>query len=438
MFINFPNVKRILSGLSALAFVLIHHAAIAANDKNTFTNVQQLGAHMLVDAVLLHNPDIPALQAAWNAAKARIEQVDALDDPLITYSVAPRTAGDPVDDLRHSISVSQGIPWPGKLALRGDISRLQAQASFENIEGKRLELTLLSKQLFAQWYFIHAALRINNINKSLFKEFRDIAEIKYAAGRVTKQDVLLADTKYVLLEQRDVILQRQILEFQVKLNLLLNQPPETVIPPPETLAEPASLPDVMLLRKKAIQTRPELRALQNRIQVGQSRLDLADKAFYPDFNLRILYNGVMDPADKRFQIGLGFNIPIRGKRHAAKDEAQAHLSQIQWQYRSEVLNVGGEVQQAYDQVIESERLLSIYRQRLLPLAEETLAAAQTDYESGHGDFLSLINAEKQLITTRLNTQRTLSDYHHRQAKLEQTIGDSMVFSQSSAGVVSHD
>jgi len=438
MFVNFPGTKHIISGLSAIAFVLIQHTAMAANDENAFFNTPQLSAQMLVDTVLRRNPDIPALEALWDAAKARIDQVDALDDPIVTYSVAPRTADDPINDLRQSISLSQRMPWPGKLALRGDAMRFEAKSYFDNIEKKRLDLTLLSKQLFAQWYFIHAALRINNINKSLLQEFRDIAQTKYITGSVTKQDVLLAETNYVLLEQRDVTLKRRKLDIQTQLNVLLDQIPDTVIPLPAKLSDPLSLPNVFLLREKAIQIRPELRALKNKLSASQRRLNLAEKNYYPDFNLRLLYNGVMDPAEKRTQIGIGFNIPLRGKRHAAKDEANARLTQLELLHRSEILQIKAEVQQAYDQVRESEQLLQVYRQRLLPLAEETLAAAQADYESSRGDFLSLINAEKQLITTRLNNQSTLSDYHRRLAKLEQTVGSSKIFTHQSAVEVPHE
>jgi len=72
------------------------------------------------------------------------------------------------------------------------------------------------------------------------------------------------------------------------------------------------------------------------------------------------------------------------------------------------------------------------------LAEETLAAAQADYESSRGDFLSLINAEKQLITTQLDNESTLSNYHRRLAKLQQTVGGDEIFTQQSAIEVSHE
>lgn len=438
MFLYFSMTKHILSGLTTITFILMQHAAFAANDENAFPNSQQLNAQMLVDAVLQRNPDIPTLQAAWRITKARIDQVVALDDPMIVYSVAPRTANGPTNDLRQSISLSQRMPWPGKLALRGDAARFEAKSSFENIEKKRLELTLWSKQLFADWYFIHAALRINNINKSLLQEFYDIAQTKYIAGTVTKQDVLLAEIKHVLLQQRDVVLQRRKLEIQTKLNILLDQIPDTIIPAPAKLTKPLLLHDVVLLRENALRTRPELRALQNQLNASHSRRDLAEKNYYPDFNLKLFYNGVMDPVDRRSQIGIGFNYPLRGKRDAAKDEANARLIRLELQHRGEILRIKADVQQAYDQVQESEKLLQLYRQRLLPLAEETLAAAQADYENGRSDFLSLINAEKQLITTQLNNENTLSDYHSRLAKLEQTVGSREIFSRRPVGDIPHE
>ncbi len=443
MFLYSPMTKYILSASGTLIFFLIQHAAVVANDEiandeNAFPNTQQLNAQMLVDAVLRRNPDIPTLQAAWNATTARIDRVDALDDPMIAYSVAPRTANGPTNDLRQSISVSQRMPWPGKLALRGDAARFEAKSSFENIEKKRLELILWSKQLFADWYFIHAALRINDINKSLLQEFQDIAQTKYIAGTVTKQDVLLAEIKHVLLQQRDVVLQRRKLEIQTKLNILLDQVPDATIPAPATLTNPRLLRNVVLLRETALRMRPALRALQNQLSASHSRLDLAEKNYYPDFNLKLRYNGVMDPVDRRTQIGIGFNFPLRGKRDAAKDEANARLTRLELQHSSEILRIKADVQQAYDQVQESEKLLQIYQQRLLPLSEETLAAAQADYENGRSDFLSLINAEKQLITTQLNNKKALSDYHRRLAKLEQTVGSGEIFSRQPAGERPHE
>ncbi|MGH8568068.1 MAG: TolC family protein, partial [Gammaproteobacteria bacterium] len=82
----------------------------------------------------------------------------------------------------------------------------------------------------------------------------------------------------------------------------------------------------------------------------------------------------------------------------------------------------GEVQRAYDRVEESRHVLALYRQKLLPLAAENLQAALADYESGAGDFLTLLSAEQNLLRTELTATRARADYYRRLAMLEYSAG----------------
>ena len=84
-------------------------------------------------------------------------------------------------------------------------------------------------------------------------------------------------------------------------------------------------------------------------------------------------------------------------------------------------------QRAYEQVIENQHVLTLFRKRLLPLAKENLAAAQSDYESGNGDFLNLISTDKNLTQTQLQMERARADYQQRWARLE----------HASAGIISN-
>ncbi|VAW82426.1 hypothetical protein MNBD_GAMMA13-1277, partial [hydrothermal vent metagenome] len=84
--------------------------------------------------------------------------------------------------------------------------------------------------------------------------------------------------------------------------------------------------------------------------------------------------------------------------------------------------IAGEVQRAYDRVEESRHVLTLYRERLLPLAEENLAAAKVDYQGGNGDFLSLLTTEKNLMQTQLQVKQALADVHRHLAELERAVG----------------
>ena len=425
----------------ALTLVLSSGFVVSANGATSnatdtdglFANMQQLSPTQLVEAVLKRNANIPAMQATWQAAQARIEQAGAFDDPKLSYQVAPQTLGQNTMDAGQKLSISQRLPWPGKRGLRAGVARFEADASREGIARARLRLTEATERSYADWYFVHAALRINRINQSLLREFQNIAEIKYAAGRTSKQDVLRAEVEATLLEHRNIVLQRQRREVLSRINTLLQRLPDAPLPQPGNLVGLNPLPSIVVLRQQALKNHPELRALQARIMASRRRLTLSERDFYPDVTFSAGYNSLWNQDEKRLTAGASINIPLRGKRNAASDETRARTLRLDADQKTNVAKILDAVQRAYEQVRESEHVLTLYGDRLLPLAEENLAAAQSDYESGSGGFLELISAEKNRMQTQLQLEQAKADYHRRLATLKHTIGGPLMLQERNTG-----
>ena len=408
-------------------------SALAAENEALFANAPQLTATQLVEAVLKRNADIPAMQAAWQAAQARIEQAGAFDDPKLSYQIAPLTLGQNNMDVGQKLSISQRLPWAGKRGLRADVARFEADASHEGVARARLRLTEATQRSYADWYFVHAALRINRINQSLLVEFQNIAQIKYAAGRTSKQDVLRAEVEATLLEHRNIVLERQRREVLSRINTLLQRLPDAPLPEPGGLSKVITLPSIDRLRQQALKNRPDLRALQARIIASRRRQALSERDFYPDVTVSAGYNSLWNQDEKRLMVGASINIPLRGKRNAASDETRAETLRLDADQKTKVAKILDAVQRAYEQVRENEHVLTLYRDRLLPLAEENLAAAQSDYESGSGGFLDLISAEKNRIQTHLQLEQARADYHRRLATLARTVGGPLNRQDSNTG-----
>ena len=91
---NFQIYSLWQYSIAALLLVLATggHAAADSGEGTLFTHDRLLTPRQLVAAVLARNPTLPAMQAAWQAAQSRIEPAAALDDPMLSYAVAPRTA----------------------------------------------------------------------------------------------------------------------------------------------------------------------------------------------------------------------------------------------------------------------------------------------------------------------------------------------------------
>ncbi len=388
-----------------------------------------LSSGQLVSDILAANPQMEVVQAIWQATASRAEQVSALDDPMLSHSFAPMTIANQQSGFSQNTVISQKLPWPGKRRLRGEAASFDAEAANENIAALRLLLTATAKTLFADWYYIHQALEVNEINQRLLTEFHGIALDRYATGLASKQDVLRAEVEIALLDHQKISLEREKRTLLARLNTLLYRLPESPLPAPSELSPELLLPKPAALQEIALQSRPELRELAARINASKSRSDLAEKDFYPDFKVSAGYNNFWRLEEQRFIVGIEMNLPLdQDKRRAAEDEAYARIKQAEWQHFDRIAKIREDVQVAYELTLESLHVYRLHQEKLLPLADETLKAALADYRSGGGDFLTLISSEHNLMQTQLQTKRVLADMHRHLAELEHSVGSALPLS----------
>src|SRR5216683_7749974 len=89
----------------------------------------------LLDEATRNNPDILAARRGWQAATQVASQVSTPPDPQVTVqhlSVgSPRPfAGYSNSDFAYiGLGVSQDLPYPGKLRLRGEIAKKDADVT---------------------------------------------------------------------------------------------------------------------------------------------------------------------------------------------------------------------------------------------------------------------------------------------------------------------
>ena len=58
---------------------------------------------------------------------------------------------------------------------------------------------------------------------------------------------------------------------------------------------------------------------------------------------------------------------------------------------------------------DAERKIALYRDALIPKADENLKVIQRSFETGKSDFLSLIDAERVLLEFQLTYERAVAD-----------------------------
>ena len=408
-----PSRARLLPPVPASEGGLPHHPAVGG--------APELTAERVVQAVLTRNPSLPQMVAASQAAAARVPQVTSLDDPLFGTTLAPATLGSRADGYR--LELSQRYPWPGKLPLRGLNAAAEASAVRRDVEGVRQQLIEGAQDAFYEYYLAERALEVNAEALRLLRDFRTNAETRYRTGLVPQQDVLQAEVELGRQRNRGIQLDRQRRVAVARLNTLLHLPPDLPLPPPpRAIAVEGELPDPVALRAQALAERLDLLALKDRLAAAQASLKLALLDYYPDFDVMAAYDAFWDFNEQRAQLGVRVNLPVRhAKRRAAIAEAQARITELQAQLARQADQANYEVQQTYEQWRESQRTVRLFDRDVLPAARQNVKAAQAAYLTGRIPFLSLIEAQRNLVELQDQYYAAAADFFRRRTALQRSL-----------------
>ena len=386
---------------------------------------QPITADDLASWVLEANPGLAAREAAAEAAAYRIEPAGSLDDPMLSYAVAPLTANAD-RSLNQKVEFSQKIPWPGTLAARESVARFEAVAARRDADSLRLRVIARAKSAHAEWRFIDSALDIHHANKALLDDLAATAQTRYAAGRARKQDVLQAEVERAGLDNHLLRLLRQRAAVQARINALLSRTPDAPLPAAAPILLQSTPPALETLQALALAHHPELSRLDAEISASERHVRLAEKAFLPSFQVGVGYDGLWDEIDKRPVFGVSINVPLdRSKRRSDLDRARAEMRRTKFSLSERRADLRANLATARAEVVEAQTSIALYQDELVPLAVEFLEAAIADYQSGTGAFLNVITAEQHKLETNLELARVRADYAKRLAELEFWAGGSL-------------
>src|SRR5262245_24500338 len=281
----------------------VRRASAEPNRASPSAQNPTLSEEDLVEQVLARNPSVAQMEAAWRAASARYPQVTSLDDPMLGATFGPASIGSRDVDFAYRLEVAQKLPFPGKRGLRGASAQAEAEAAGNDVEDMRLQLAESAKSAFYDYYLVARALEVNEETVRRLREFKSAAEALYRSPprdrKVSLQEVIQADVEIGRQQERQLTLQRMREVAVARINTLLDQPPDCILPPPpRELTVRGSLPEVQALRAAALERRPDLRALANRIAAEEAVLALAHKEFYPDFEVMAAYDRFWQSGEK--------------------------------------------------------------------------------------------------------------------------------------------
>ncbi len=377
----------------------------------------------------------PRLLEAQNRIKFHKEipsQAGSLDDPMLTFGIM----NAPVDTFvlnqeamtQKQITLSQKFPFPGKLGLRENIAAKNVTVTEQDYEERKLEIKRQVKQAYFELCFVLAAMDITKQNKSLLEQFIKITESKYSVGKGIQQDVLKAQVELSKIMDRLIGLNKRKEAEQAKLNTLMSRLPQEPIFISHGITKTPYLFKLEELQTMALDHRPVLKELQAIKEKYQLAKRLAEKEYYPDFNVGIRYG--LRESNRRFDRPdfisgfVGVNIPLwhKSKQSRKVMEQVYKTDMVQETFNDSRNNIFLKIKGITDEEARTGETLSLIKTGILPQARQSLEAALAGYSVDKVDFLTLLNNQVTLFNWEIKYHRELTTYEKNLADLERTVG----------------
>ncbi len=388
----------------------------------------------LIEETYRNNQELLSMEENAEALLAEAPFAGSLQDPVLGLGLL----NVPVDSFdldqeamtQKLLFVAQKFPWFGTLDLRQQAVEIKALEASYLVQSKRLEL---ATSLVGAWYelgFIGKSLEVNNNLKEIITQILRVAEIRYGTGKGLQQDILTGQVQISELIDEKVTLKSRERSIRAKIGSILNREEAFTEEGPGLLEVSGVFTDPELLNKVALRANPQLQARKALIDRARVEVQLAEKAYLPDFDLRLSYgqredNPVTgnDRADF-VSATMAMTVPLwqSTRQDSKRKAAEKRLTAAE----KSLLGLKNTLPHSIDRILAeidaARENHDLYRNALSVQAAHLADASMAAYSVGKVEFNTMLSARVRLLRIELATEKYKYRVYQKQAELEGLIG----------------
>jgi outer membrane protein TolC len=169
---------------------------------------------------------------------------------------------------------------------------------------------------------------------------------------------------------------------------------------------------------------PEVLGQQEAVKKQSLQVEIARKDRYPDFSLQYMWQHTAEPFRDYYMLSFSARIPIyrRRKLNPQMTQAVEELNRSRREYESQVQTAYFDVRNQYIAAETASKMLTIYREGLIPQALAAYQSGLTSYQSGGVDFETLFSSFLDVLNFDGDYWKTLMEHETALARIEQITG----------------
>jgi cobalt-zinc-cadmium efflux system outer membrane protein len=194
-----------------------------------------------------------------------------------------------------------------------------------------------------------------------------------------------------------------------------------------------AVPDFASLDRR-IENNPSIALLATQQRLARARLALDEARARPDPELSAGLRHLNEYDD--IGMVLSLRVPLGTARRAAPfvDEARANAVSEELQARHRQLALRTTLSSLYQEMLHARDRFEVYRDSIIPAAEQALQDYSAGYAVGRYSLLELTAARETLLEARLESLSSVVDHHSTHIEIDRLVGTAPLDGTPAKGV----
>lgn len=391
---------------------------------------QTLTIERAVQTALERDALINVYQSQSDAYREQAIEEDTLPDPKVKFGFL----NFPTDTFSRNqepmtqvkLGVQQMFPRGNSLEVKSQRAMSMSMAEQAKTENQRRKITQEVRETWLELFYWLKAKEVVTKNRNLFSKLVSVTKQQYAAGRQKQQDVIRSELELGMLDDRELKIETKLEVTRAKLAKYIGD---------DFLMSKLTsiLPQFNITQNNAswIENHPMINMEDAMVRAKEKNVDLAKQSYKPSWMLDLSYgqredDGATGKSRPDFVTAMVvFDLPL-----FTADKQDKKVAASKYRLNS-ALNAREERKRNLSRMWESNlskenrlsQRIKKYKDLLIPKAIENTKAALYSYQSGRGEFTSLMRAQIIELETQLRALRLNVDHKKTQAQLLYFVGE---------------
>jgi len=233
--------------------------------------------------------------------------------------------------------------------------------------------------------------------------------------------------------QYDILVLEELEQTEkTRINTLVNRAPDAELGTAQNLAFRQIVYELEDIYKLSQNNQEDILIADENIQKADEVIKLSEFENLPSFKLGLFYAAIGEPdvpnpppdaGDDAVGIQFGLSLPLWfGKNKSRTSKAMAGKQKARAQKKTITNRTNAQISRLWFKLQNSKRLITLYKDNLIPQSLRSVKTAETWYRQGEGSFSDFLEIQATAYNFQLSLARAKVDYGKTLIKLEQLAG----------------